>query len=416
MFGTNKIEKKNRKVIKCRHSRSHSPFLLPCVPPPCIPLSPPPHSHLCILSSYFYKLRLLLETAMEYAKKKILVWWDLNSCQVPTDFKKVSSIAKNIRVALRNANFHGEITVKAYGDEDIIPSEVRQALYFTGISLHLSGVNDSYKSMWMNMRMFPVDNPTPANILYIGRGGYAITTVLNSLADKNFNILLAVPSVADADASFTAAASAIWLLPTLLLGGNPMGQEHVQEQTMEYENKSISVFWNVGICKVPTTDREPVYNIAKKIRCALSNANLHGELFISAYVDKDIISTEVVNELYSSGISIHHKSGVDASDNTIMFDMLSWFGKNRDNPSNILYIGDDGGCISETLNTLAMKQHNILLAVPSQAHADADEYLTAAASTIWLWPTLVSGGSPMYTEQQAHEQVLELMQGGESGI
>jgi hypothetical protein len=92
-------------------------------------------------------------------------------------------------------------------------------------------------------------------------------------------------------------------------------------------------------------------------------------------------------------------SGVDASDNTIMFDMLSWFGKNRDNPSNILYIGDDGGCISETLNTLSMKQHNILLAVPSQAHADADEYLTAAASTIWLWPTLVSGGSPMYTEQ-----------------
>lgn len=53
----------------------------------------------------------------------------------------------------------------------------------------------------------------------------------------------------------------------------------------------------------------PVYNIAKKIRCALSNANLHGDLFISAYVDKDIISAEVVNELYSSGISIHHKPG-----------------------------------------------------------------------------------------------------------
>lgn len=90
---------------------------------------------------HVFRTRLLLETAMEYAKKKILVWWDLNSCQVPTDFKKVSSIAKNIRVALRNANFHGEITVKAYGDEDIIPSEVRQALYFTGISLHLSGIN-----------------------------------------------------------------------------------------------------------------------------------------------------------------------------------------------------------------------------------------------------------------------------------
>jgi len=78
----------------------------------------------------------------------------------------------------------------------------------------------------MNMLMFPLDNPTPANILYIGRGGYAITTALNSLADQNFNILLAVPSVADADAdaSFTAAASAIWLLPTLLSGGSPMGQ------------------------------------------------------------------------------------------------------------------------------------------------------------------------------------------------
>lgn len=88
-----------------------------------------------------FRTRLLLETTMEYAKKKISVWWDLNSCQVPTDFKKVSSIAKNIRLALRNANFHGEITVKAYGDEDIIPSEVRHALYFTGISLYKSGIN-----------------------------------------------------------------------------------------------------------------------------------------------------------------------------------------------------------------------------------------------------------------------------------
>lgn len=69
--------------------------------------------------------------------------------------------------------------------------------------------------------------------------------------------------------------------------------------------------------------------------------------------------------------------------------MVSWFMDNQNNPWNILYIGDDNGCISKSLNTLAMEQHNILLAVPSQAHADADELLTAAASTIWLWPTLV---------------------------
>lgn len=358
---------------------------------------------------------------MEYGKRFISVWWDLNACQVPTDLKKVSSIGKNICIALKNAKFRGNISINAYGDAYIIPSEVQYALSSSGISLcHVSGVNASYKHIWQNILLTPLRNPAPVNILYIGHGGGAITAALNSLADKMFNILLAVPSVADADAPFTAAASTIWLWPTLLLGGSPMGQEQVQEQaqeqTMEYAKKKISVFWDINDCKVPTTDCVPVNYIAKKIRCVLSNANLHGELFISAYLDKDVIPADVVNGLYSSGISIHHISGVNASYKTIMCDMLSWALENRDNPSNIFYIGDGGGNIPQALNILAMENHNVLLAVPSQAHADADAALTAAASTIWLWPTLLSCGSPVYTEQQAHEQVQELMQGGESGI
>lgn len=73
---------------------------------------------------------------MENARATIKVWWDVESCPVPANFDGLYYIAKNIRLALSNENFHGTPSIYAYGDRDGIPSEVRTALYRTGISLY----------------------------------------------------------------------------------------------------------------------------------------------------------------------------------------------------------------------------------------------------------------------------------------
>jgi len=73
---------------------------------------------------------------MENARATIKVWWDVESCPVPANFDGLYYIAKNIRLALSNANFHGKLSISAYGNTDLIPGEVQNALQRTGISFH----------------------------------------------------------------------------------------------------------------------------------------------------------------------------------------------------------------------------------------------------------------------------------------
>jgi len=56
---------------------------------------------------------------------------------------------------------------------------------------------------------------------------------------------------------------------------------------LEYVKAKIPVWRNIDDCKVPT-NLESVTRIANNIHLALSKANLHGELSISAYVDTHI--------------------------------------------------------------------------------------------------------------------------------
>ena len=75
-------------------------------------------------------------TNMENAYTNISVWWDIESCPIPTNFDGIDYIAKNICIALSNANFHGKLSISAYGNTDLIPGEVQNALQRTGISFH----------------------------------------------------------------------------------------------------------------------------------------------------------------------------------------------------------------------------------------------------------------------------------------
>lgn len=79
----------------------------------------------------------------------------------------------------------------------------------------------------------------------------------------------------------------------------------------------------------------------------------------------------------------------DASDKKILVDMLFWAVDNPA-PANYLLISGDRD-FSNALHQLRMRRYNILLAQPQKASAP----LIAAARSVWLWTSLVTGGFPL---------------------
>ncbi|AES82259.2 putative meiosis arrest female protein [Medicago truncatula] len=163
----------------------------------------------------------MMEDGSTFSSAKISVWWDIENCQVPRYFNDANSIAQNITTALFNSNFHGPLSISSYGDTTRIPSHVQHALSSTGISLHHvpAGAKDaSDKKILVDMLLWAIDNPAPANYLLIS-GDRDFSNALHQLRMRRYNILLAQPFCASKP--LTAAAKIVWQWPTLIAGGPP---------------------------------------------------------------------------------------------------------------------------------------------------------------------------------------------------
>lgn len=118
-------------------------------------------------------------------------------------------------------NYHGPVTISAYGDTNGIPSSVQRALSSTGISLnHVpAGVKDaSDKKILVDMLFWAVDNPAPANYLLIS-GDRDFSNAIHQLRMRRYNILLAQPF--KASPALAAAATNVWQWTSLAAGGSP---------------------------------------------------------------------------------------------------------------------------------------------------------------------------------------------------
>ncbi|CAF1921351.1 unnamed protein product [Brassica oleracea] len=85
----------------------------------------------------------------------------------------------------------------------------------------------------------------------------------------------------------------------------------------------------------------------------------------------------------------------DGSDKKILVDMLLWAMQNRA-PSNLMLISGDGD-YSYVLHRLRMLGYNVLLVRPENVSC----FLIAAVNTIWLWRSIVAGGSGAEIPKQA---------------
>ncbi|EPS71385.1 hypothetical protein M569_03374, partial [Genlisea aurea] len=187
-----------------------------------------------------------MRAADEYVKAKTSVWWDIENCQVPKGCEP-RAIAQNISSALENMNYCGPVSISAYGDTTRISPAVQRALNSTGVALnHVpSGVKDaSDKKILVDMLLWAVDNPAPANYLLIS-GDLDFSNALHQLRMRRFNILLARPQ--QASAPLLAAAKTEWLWTSLVSGGPPLTNVEVAHNKIEYMQGSSSSRSDSGV-------------------------------------------------------------------------------------------------------------------------------------------------------------------------
>ncbi|KAK6911701.1 OST-HTH associated domain, partial [Dillenia turbinata] len=161
----------------------------------------------------------------------------------------------------------------------------------------------------------------------------------------------------------------------------------------QYVTAKTSVWWDIENCQVPK-GCDP-HAIAQNIVSSLLKMNYSGQVSISAYGDTTKIPNPIQKALSSTGISLNHvpQGSKDASDKKILVDMLFWAVDNPA-PANYLLISGDRD-FSNALHQLRMRRYNILLAQPQQA----SQALVAAATCVWLWTSLVTGGSPVTSRE-----------------
>ncbi|KFK27886.1 hypothetical protein AALP_AA8G442300 [Arabis alpina] len=158
---------------------------------------------------------------MEYQTAKTSVWWDIENCEVPRGWD-AHAIAQNVSSALLKMNYAGPVSITAYGDTNLIPHVVQQALSSTGVGLHHvpAGIKDaSDKKILVDMLLWAIDNPAPANYMLIS-GDRDFSYALHQLRMRRYNILLAQPP--QASVPLVAAAKYVWLWTSLASGGPPL--------------------------------------------------------------------------------------------------------------------------------------------------------------------------------------------------
>ncbi|XP_024007200.1 uncharacterized protein LOC18011994 [Eutrema salsugineum] len=184
----------------------------------------------------------------EYSRAKTSVWWDIENCEVPKGWDAYT-IAQNVSSALLKMNYCGPVSISAYGDTTLIPLAVQQALSSTGVGLnHVpAGVKDaSDKKILVDMLLWAVDNPAPANFMLIS-GDRDFSNALHQLSMRRYTILLAQPP--RASVPLVAAAKNVWLWTSLASGGPPLtcgessrlvnnGRCHVSNQEMSKDPAS----------------------------------------------------------------------------------------------------------------------------------------------------------------------------------
>ncbi|KAF8113288.1 hypothetical protein N665_0052s0011 [Sinapis alba] len=130
------------------------------------------------------------------------VFWDTNCCPVPADLHFIH-VLRNIKRCLNESSYNGSVKYMVYdsGSPSLI-DEKQPPVENLVITRFPEGDDpfEKFKKIFVDIMDWAIDNPVPANILYIlGDINLYMTGLINKLGMGSYNTLLCVP-----DSSLTA--------------------------------------------------------------------------------------------------------------------------------------------------------------------------------------------------------------------
>ncbi|CAJ1872720.1 unnamed protein product [Sphenostylis stenocarpa] len=187
----------------------------------------------------------VIGSQIEYGDKDSGIKMALDDCKdlLQSAMQNAHYISQNITSLLVNSNYVGIVSIFVYGDTNRISLPVQHALFSTGVALnHIpAGVKDaSNKKILVDMLLWAVDNPSPANYMLIF-GDRDFSNVLHQLSLRRYNILLAHPP--QVSPSLLAAAKVVWLWTILSVGDGPL---HVANSDSVSTSASGAVLKNMN--------------------------------------------------------------------------------------------------------------------------------------------------------------------------
>ncbi|KAJ0246588.1 hypothetical protein HA466_0171020 [Hirschfeldia incana] len=172
-------------------------------------------------------------TNTTFAEAKTGVFWDVEECPIPEDLDP-ESVYQNIRSALANKGYNGEVTIKAFGDRNQIPGYYESA----GIEIFPKGdKHERFIDMMISFTRWVMDNkPELSNVLVISRNGMEFASALASDKKLGHNVFFANPlhgpRICECRYEFKSyeLTTEIWVWETLAAGGDPLAKAKVEQR------------------------------------------------------------------------------------------------------------------------------------------------------------------------------------------
>ncbi|CAH2080179.1 unnamed protein product [Thlaspi arvense] len=168
------------------------------------------------------------------------ILWDIEGCPIPNGLCP-GSIRRNIKLALENMGYHGEISsITVYYDTNLNPDDFESV----GIKLVRTSAIDRFaKGRWIFLDVSDWrGSHKPSNLMVILRDyNYYVVKTICSTDSSEVNILLGLAQPEKASEELLGKAISVWLWTSLLGGGSPIKDQSGRNSQQQRLDDSTSV-------------------------------------------------------------------------------------------------------------------------------------------------------------------------------
>ncbi|CAH2080178.1 unnamed protein product [Thlaspi arvense] len=181
----------------------------------------------------------------KFSTAETSVLWDIEGCPVPNGLCP-DLISKNIKSALENMGYIGEVSITVYYDTNLNPDDFESA----GIKLVRTSAIDRYaRGSEISSDVFDwAPSRNPSNWMVILRDCSESDDVVETICDLKSpkeNVLLGLAQPQKASRKLLGKASSVWLWTSLSAGGSPIkdqsgrsSQQRLDDNTSVYGGSS----------------------------------------------------------------------------------------------------------------------------------------------------------------------------------